>query len=223
MAWPADVGDLDVRYALDDLANKRVLRRGLLLQCPECRRLDFIPIENLAQTMECTLCGSRIPLIQPTWNLPETEPRWFYDAHPVARALITTHGDAPLQLAAHLTRQANKYAHVGELTLMQDGRTVAETDLISVVDDRLSVAEVKTNADLAAGGNLDKAVLKRILAAQILRADQIILATTRAAWPPSTVKAVAEAIRTADWFGARPELRLITRLGSVDLVDVANR
>lgn len=222
-AWPADVSDLDVRHALDDLATRRVLRRGLLLQCPECRRLDFIPIENLAQTMQCTLCGSRIPLVQRTWNLPATEPRWFYDAHPAARALITTNSDAPLRLAAHLTRRAKKYAHIGELELVQGGRTVAETDLISLVDDRLSIAEVKTNVDLASGGNLEKAVLKRVLAARILRADEIILATTKAAWPQSTVEAVADAIRNADWYGARPELRLITRLGSVDLVDVATR
>lgn len=210
--WPTGTDELEIRQVVDDLTNRRILRRGLLLKCPECSRLDFFALDQLAQTVDCSLCGSQIRLIQPNWHLPHDEPRWFYDAHPAARTLTSTNSDVPLLLAHHLRLAARHFTHIGELELIQNNKSVAETDLVALTDNVLSVAEAKINTDLGAGGGLPKAIRKRILAAQTLRADQIILATTKTAWPQSTVDQLRTAIADADWLGPTPSVRLITGL-----------
>lgn len=189
--WPIDTDELEIRHIVDDLTDRRILRRGLLLKCPECSRLDFFALDQLAQTVDCSLCGSQIRLVQPNWHLPHDEPRWFYDAHPAARTLTTTNSDVPLLLAHHLRQTARHFAHIGELELVRNSKSAAETDLLALTDNVLSVAEAKINTDLGAGGGLPKAISKRILAARVLRADQIILATTKT--NPSSGTCVAAA------------------------------
>lgn len=218
--WPDSVNDLTVRRAVDELAQQRILRRGLLLRCPDCLRLDFYPVEDLAQQMVCDQCGASVSLIQASWHKPEQEPRWFYDAHPLARGLVPTNSDVPLLLAAHLTANARVHSHIGEIELTTGKTSDAETDLIALTDEILSVAEVKTNTNLAAGGRLERAIEKRILAAQVIRADHIILATTRQEWPDATVTAMQNAIKKADWVARPPALRLITGLRAKTVDDV---
>lgn len=202
-----------VRRVIDDLLIKGVLRRGLVLRCSACSRLDFFSIDQLAQRMPCALCGAQISLVQSNWRHPIAEPKWFYDAHPTARQLVSEHSDLPLILAHHLTHRSRRAWHVGELELVEEGNSVAETDLVAFVDGQLIIAEVKSNNDLAAGGSLRRAVDKRIIVAQVIRADQIVLATSKATpFSNATVRALKEGIEKAEWIGRPPAVRLISDL-----------
>lgn len=218
--WPDAVDDLTVRRAVDELAQQRILRRGLLLRCSDCLRLDFYAVEDLAQQMVCDQCGAPVSLIQTNWHKPEQEPIWFYDAHPLARALVPTNSDVPLLLAAHLTAKARTHSHIGEIELTKGTKSAVETDLIALTDEILSVAEAKTNTDLAAGVGLGIAIEKRILIAKVLGADHIILATTGKKWPDATVTALKQAIASAEWASRTPTLRLITGLRGENVGDV---
>lgn len=204
---------MHVRTAIDDLLTRGVLRRGLVLRCSACSRLDFFSIDQLAQRVPCALCGAQVSLVQSNWKHPVAEPKWFYDAHPTARQLVSEHSDLPLILGHHLTRAARRAGHVGELELLKEGRSVAETDLVALVDGQLIISEVKSNNDLAAGGSLRRAVNKRIIVAQVIRADQIVLATSKSTpFSDATVRELKEGIERAEWFGQPPVVRLISDL-----------
>lgn len=219
--WPDGTSPGDVRAVTDDLLERRILRRGLLLRCPDCSQLDFFAVDQLAQRLTCALCGSGISLVQENWKLPVQEPLWYYDAHPAARSLVPTNSDLPLILGHHLSRSARRSVHIGELELVQEAKAVAETDLVAWVDNQLIVAEVKANTNLAAGKSLTAAVAKRVLVAKVLCADQIVLATSKAtSWPSETVETLIAAIEAANWFGRPPKVRLITGLTSNDPLDV---
>jgi hypothetical protein len=61
---------------------------------------------------------------------------------------------------------------------------------------------------------------KRVQLAQVLRADQVVLATTESAWTPASLTAMRSAIAKADPVaGRRPQLLLICGLGTSKLTD----
>ena len=61
---------------------------------------------------------------------------------------------------------------------------------------------------------------KRVLAAQVLMADEIILATTRESWDSATRRAMKSAIRAETWqSGSTPRLTFISKLGTPQVID----
>ena len=94
------------------------------------------------------------------------------------------------------------------------GNPVAEADLIAISDDDLIVAEAKSNDAL--GGStkeIKRAAAKRVRLADVLRADQIILATTEPQWSASSTTEILNAVTGHTWpAGLRPAVRLITGL-----------
>lgn len=211
--WPEGTTPQEVREVTDDLLERGIVRRGLVMRCPACARLDFFSVDQLAQRVPCALCGAKIAFVQENWKFPVSEPQWFYDAHPAVRQLVASHSDLPLILGHYLGRSARHAWHVGEFELVEGRKSIAETDLVALVDGQLIVAEVKSNNDLAAGASLAAAVKKRITVAQVIRADQIVLATSKSTpWSTATVAALKEGIGEASWFGRPPTVRLISDL-----------
>jgi hypothetical protein len=98
-------------------------------------------------------------------------PRWrLHDPH------VITGKD----LAEYLRSTTRRYDDVPELELRDaSDKPVAEADLIAVSNDEVIAAEVKSNNTL--GNNpreVKHAAAKRVRLGDVLRADQIILATT---------------------------------------------
>lgn len=212
-----------LRDAVDALAARGVLRRGLVLGCRLCRRPSFVAIGSLGQVNECARCGTANDLAQWQWRLPTEEPSWFYDLHPVARDLLADHGEVPLLLARHVRTASRRYDDAPELELRDaSGNPMAEADLIALSDDAVIVAEAKsTNALGASPREIKRAAAKRVLLADVLRADQIILATSEPAWIESSVTELSAAVAGRPWpAGRQPAVRLITGLGSTDVEDL---
>lgn len=217
---------LEARAALDELLVHGVVRRGLLLGCRLCAQLNFVPVDQLGQNNDCQRCGSTTTLVQDAWRIPAAEPTWFYDLHPVARAFVKDNGAAPLWLAHHLAGGARDYTDCAELNLVLPGTRTsrAEADLIAHVDGVLIVAEVKTTDSLGTRAELPTAARKRVLWAAVLHADEIVLATTRAAWQPKSVDAMRGVLQDAIREGVfaptiTPRLRLVTGLHTSDVDD----
>jgi len=206
-----------VRDSVDALAARGVVRRGLILGCGTCGRPAFIAVGNLAQVNLCPRCGTANELARMQWRDPVEEPSWYYDLHPVARDLLADHGEVPLLLSRHLRSTARRYDDVPELELRDDsGKPVAEADLIAVGNDEVIVAEAKSNDALGKNPReVKRAAAKRVRLADVLRADQIVLATTRPEWSASSLREIRSAVTGHPWpAGPRPAVRLITGLGS---------
>jgi hypothetical protein len=212
-----------LRDGVDALAARRALRRGLVLGCGTCGRPSFIGVGNLDQVNKCPRCGAANELAQRQWRDPVEEPSWYYDLHPVARELLADHGEVPLLLSRHLRSASRRHDDVPELELRDaSGEPVAEADLIAVSDDDLIVAEAKSNDAL--GGStreIRRAAAKRVRLADVLRADQIILATTEPQWSASSITEIRRAVTGHTWpAGLQPAVRLITGLGGGHVEDL---
>lgn len=206
-----------LRDGLDALAARQVVRRGLILDCATCGRPAFIAVGSLAQVNQCPRCGTANELAQTRWRDPVEEPTWYYDLHPVARELLAEHGEVPLLLSRHLRSTSRRYDDVPELELRDDsGNPVAEADLIALSNDQVIVAEAKSNDVLGKNPReVKRAAAKRVKLARVLRADQIILATTQPEWSGSSLAEIRSAVTGHPWPAQlRPAVRLVTGLGS---------
>lgn len=216
MASLSALGPGDVRPVADRLLAAGILRRGLIVDCSSCQRLSFVEIGRLAQRNDCPRCDHRDELVHDRWNRAGPEPAWYYDLHPAARELFRQHGDVPLLLSRYLRTASRRYTDVAELEMADAaGHGLAEADLLAHADGRVITAEAKSNDALAESRKRIRAAAeKRVLLARALRADEIVLATTRPAWSTATIEAMRSAMAQQTWpGGAPPLLRSICGLG----------
>lgn len=214
--WPQDTNLRALRERVDELVSRRVLRRGLALICSECNRAAFFALEDLGQENVCNRCSAVTPLSLAAWKTPAEEPLWFYDLHPVARELMQGHGDMPLIAVGHLASGASYVVDTPELELIGKSGPVAETDLLIHADGKVVTGEVKTSDELEGSRKGRRtAASKRVLWADVVRADEVVLATTQPAWGQSSIECMIEALRNHNWIpGHAPRLRTLTDLGS---------
>ncbi|WP_199515966.1 hypothetical protein [Nucisporomicrobium flavum] len=215
------LNDQEVRRQTDELLQRSVLRRGLLLLCEQCGRAGFVSIDDLRQVNECPRCQARNDLVQPRWKKPADEPTWYYDLHAVVRDLIAQNGDVPLLLSHHLRTTSRSYADVAELELLGAGKRLAEVDLLAYADGQLITAEAKRPGTMGSSTELTSGARKRVLVAEQLQADQIVLATAAAQWAETTVKAMCHAMRSQSWSRVVPRLRLISGLSTAKIADLS--
>jgi hypothetical protein len=216
--------DSDARDQIDALVRGGILHRGLILGCAECAHVAFVPIEDVGTTIRCQRCRADNDLTRARWRIPVDEPLWFYDLHPTARDFLgaSANGHVPLLLSRHLRSQTQwDLSEAPEFELVKKGKAVAETDLLALTERRLVSAEAKTTNKLGKNSTeRNDAARKRVLAAKLLMADQIILATTEPSWVDSSVKSMKSAIGAETWdTGTPPRLRIITGLGTASVTD----
>jgi len=210
---------LTARDTIDGLLNAGFLHRGLLIVCPACTHAAFIPIEDVATTIRCPRCLHESNLTRDRWRLPVEEPQWYYDLHPIARALLRENGHVPLLLSQHLRCKSDRgYTDAPEFELMVSGDPAVETDLLALVDRQLVASEAKSTNTF--GNDKREAARKRVLAARVLVADEIGLATTQDSWEAATIGALKSAIRAETWpSGSIPRVRTISKLGTPQVTD----
>ena len=213
--------DDQLREVIDALTERRILARGLVLDCGTCERPAFTRINDLSQMNSCPHCHASSELVRARWRQPPDEPTWFYHLHPLARDLLKQHGEVPLLLSHHLRSVSRSYTDISELELLDSGNPIAECDLLAAVDGTVIAAEAKSVTRLGRSAQEVKEVInKRIRIARVLRADEIILATTESRWDHTGVRELAAAVRAREWpTGSAPSVRLIIGLGTPGLGD----
>jgi hypothetical protein len=186
------------RKTLDRLLGLNVLRRGLLLSCERCRWQAFYPIEQVGPSFRCAACSHASPVTQGRWYKGDPGPAWNYSLDQVVRDLLRQHGDLPLLAAAHLRRNTRAFLWAPELIIAHTTGTV-ELDICVIVHGHVVVGEAKSNGRLESSDKgTGRAATRLIQAAQLLNADEIVLATSEPAWAPGAITAVQTAL-AAGW------------------------
>jgi hypothetical protein len=208
------VGELGVeetRGVVDDWATRHILRRGLVLGCDACRYSAWYDIGDVGASFTCQRCRQLNILVARAWKDPVAEPRWYYDlAEPVYQA-FRGNVQAPLFCLRALKKGSTSFLFVHEMDVhdAEDDSLIGELDIWAIRDGRIIVGEATTTDDFAGQSSKKLATLGRI--AEVVTADEVVLATTAPAWRPAVVE------RADKLFGeSRVRLRLMT---SSELVD----
>jgi hypothetical protein len=202
------VQEHEARDTIDRLLTLNVLRRGLLLYCARCRTYDFYRIEQVGQTFECHACGHASPLVRSQWYEDDTEPHWYYSLDQVVRDLLVNHGDVPLLAAANLS-QRSAMLWSPELEITDDTGSV-EIDICTILDGRIVIGEAKSNATLRAEKSPEEVAKGLAHAAQLLTADEVVLATSQTRWRNDVVSLVRNAVSKSWTRGPQPVIRELT-------------
>jgi hypothetical protein len=202
----------DARSVLDRLVDLKVLRQGFLLYCARCRTYDFYRIDQVGATFDCLACGHVSPLTRGQWYAQDPEPHWYYALDQVVHDLLTHHGDVPILAAAKMGHGASSLLWSPELELT-DAVGSIEIDICVVINGRIIIGEAKSNASLRGDKSTEEVAKGLARAAQVLSADEIVLATSRERWATGVVQAVKDAV-AANWtMGPRPLISELTRVG----------
>jgi len=196
---------------IDQLTSARLLRRGLILGCLECGRPSFVGIDNLGQAFNCQRCAAVNELTSARWRGTAADPRWYYDLHPSFRELLGAGGDVVLLAAAHLRKNARRYFDVAEMEFHDSGETVAEVDLIALVDGEVVMVEAKKKGGLGTGKQRTRTIGKKLRISEILRVDSITLATSDPAWAAADVDKFRNCAAGTSF--SVPEIQTLTGLG----------
>jgi len=201
------------RDVLDRLTSLDVLRRGLLLSCERCRWQAFYPVGQVGKAFRCAACSHDSNLAAGTWYKKDPEPAWNYSLDQVVRTLLEQHGDVPMLAAERLRRGTRDFMWAPELSIQQ-GRSSTEIDICAIVNGRVVVGEAKVNGRLDSSGKSPSQAADRLVrAAQVLTADEIVLATTQPAWAPGSLTAVETSLAGHWQHGPRPTVNVMTSLG----------
>lgn len=192
------------RDLLDSALDSGVLRRGLALLCGICEQAQFVQVDRLGQRWSCNRCDASNALNRTAWKMPNNEPVWYYDLHPVGHNLLANNGEVPALLSAHLRARlrGNSRLHdIDEVEILRDGQAIVELDLVACMDDSIIIAECKRPGNLGVNGKRAglREVLKKCDAARYLRADIMIFATAASCWEPTARQWVNEAVENFDF------------------------
>ncbi|GGU96115.1 hypothetical protein GCM10010182_10880 [Actinomadura cremea] len=219
-ARTVDLDPATVRDHLDAALRAGVLRRGLVLRCAICEQKQFQTVDKLGQCWRCLRCDALNDLNQHAWKLPQDEPIWFYDLHPVGRHVLREHGEVPALLSTFLHKQRNEnrgtFNDLEEVEFSQDNQPQVEIDLVAYTDDVLTVAECKSPGELI-GKAGRREVQKKCRAATWLRADQLLFATTAEEWTQATRTLVKNVVSSFGEWGSLgpPQVKFVTGLGRI--------
>jgi len=201
------------RATLDRLLGLNVLRRGLLLSCERCRWQAFYPIDQVGRSFVCAACSHTSGVAQGSWYKGDPEPAWNYGLDQVVRDLLRQHGDLPILTAAHLRRDARDFLWAPELAI-EDATGEVELDACLIIDGRVVVGEAKSNGQLGSGRRgTGQASANLVRIAQLLTADEIVLATSKPAWAPGAIPAVERALAAGWQDGPTPKITELVNVG----------
>lgn len=208
----------ETRDLLDAALDSGVLRRGLALLCGICEQAQFVQVDRLGQRWSCIRCDASNALNRTAWKMPNNEPAWYYDLHPVGHNLLANNGEVPALLSAHLrskVRGNSRLHDIDEVELLRGGKAIVELDLVACMDDSIVIAECKSPGNLGVNGKGAglREVNKKCEAAKLLRADILIFATAAQQWESATKEWISEAVGKFN-FGPlnRPVVELIEDL-----------
>lgn len=199
-----------LRSMVDHLGLLGVLRRGLILACGACTRVQWIPAAEITKAI-CARCQAHIPLAHESWGRPVEEPRWFYDLHPVVRDVIEECGHVAVLAGRHLQPKWRARSTVLPDIEFKSAKDHFEIDLVLTSRNRVYVGECKHRPAIPTN-EVSKKLHALVRSAALLRADEIVRASGQpGAWDHEFVQKLADRVASTRWVsGKQPRIRLLT-------------
>lgn len=133
----------DLKRTLQELVNARILQQGIITHCRQCGSRIWRELGSIRQDFECPGCGA-------TTHTP-VEGTWHYRLNSLVSKAISEHGTVPLINALAKAREEARNSFIyspGFQFYMryEDKKPITEVDAICLVDGKLWIGEVKSNA-----------------------------------------------------------------------------
>ena len=205
----ADVAVEQARTIVDQLLDRHVLDRGLVLACERCAYAAFYPLAELSRNFTCGRCGRSAAIRQERWKKPVDEPYWYYSLDEVAFQALSHDGWDVVEVLTQLSHHTRSFLWTPQMDFWQGDDLLGEIDIIAIADGRLIVGEAKSGDRLEHGAGAErKAVARLVQLAEHLTADTLVLAS-RTTWSQRTRQAIATAVASQDL-----ETRFFDTIGS---------
>ena len=201
---------------VDNLAERGVLERGVILQCPDCRLVAWYAAEDFGQHFRCQRCRNQNRVLRSSWRERNAkDPTWFVGLREVVRQFILQNSWLTMLAIAQLKAFRGDFSYAVESGLRRPGESKpdVEADLWVVSDSRVIIGEAKSVAcgsDRAELGNDEAKKLAR--AAQIVGADELVLFTNGQGWVESTPHRVENELGRCGALGTRVRVESQVRI-----------
>lgn len=180
-----------VSSLIQDLAQRKVLRRGLVQRCVRCRALRWYALEKVNDTFACERCLTHNQLSPEGIPGGPDSAELSFGLHEVVYQFLSHDGDIPQLALQKLREQSSKFSVAPEASFTQGNKTT-ELDILALVDGRIVVGEAKKTAKLDRTAANEVAMIKRVRnIAEALTAHQIVFASA-VEWAEATKKRIEE-------------------------------
>jgi len=140
----ADVAAEQARTIVDQLLDRHVLDRGLVLACERCAYAAFYPLAELSRNFTCGRCGRSAAIRQERWKKPVDEPYWYYSLDEVAFQALSHDGWDVVEVLTQLSHHTRSFLWTPQMDFWQGDDLLGEIDIIAIADGRLIVGEAKS-------------------------------------------------------------------------------
>jgi hypothetical protein len=106
----AGVDAEQARMIMDQLLERQVLDRGLVLACERCAHAAFYPLAELSRTFTCGRCHTTATIRQERWKKPTAEPYWYYSLDEVAFQALSHDGWDVVHVLTQLRHHTRSWA-----------------------------------------------------------------------------------------------------------------
>jgi rubrerythrin len=133
----------ELKRTLQELVNAMILQQGIITHCRQCGSRIWRELGAIKQEFECPGCGA-------TTHAP-VEGRWHYRLNSLVSKAISEHGTVPLINALAKAREEARNSFIYSpgfqfYVRYEDKSPITEVDAICLVDGKLWIGEVKSNA-----------------------------------------------------------------------------
>ena len=209
IATLAGVSAEQARTTVDQLLERQVLNRGLLLSCERCSHAAFYPLAQVSQTFTCSRCSATASIVQQRWKKPVEEPHWYYALDEVVFQALHLDGWDVVQALAKLRQHARSFLWTPQTEFYEGEHRRGELDLLAIADGRVIVGEAKKGDRLGDTARAERPAAARLLKlAEALTADTLVLAS-RTTWSQRTRDVIGGAVGSKDI-----ETRLLETIGT---------
>ncbi|WP_096510658.1 hypothetical protein [Filimonas lacunae] len=142
----AGVNSKELRGSISDFLRKKILLRGLILQCERCSYLGWYRMEEIGQQFVCNRCYSEQVYTERHWRMPEQEPGFYYKLDEMFYQGLNSNMRVPV-LSLNVMKEAAKYCfiYIPEVKIWDSAGKLSEVDLLCIVDGRVVIGEAKSN------------------------------------------------------------------------------
>jgi hypothetical protein len=132
-----------LKQALQELVDSKILQQGIVARCRQCSSRIWRELGSIKQQFECPGCGADVR--------SPVEPRWYYRLNSLVSKAVSEQGTVALINALAEAREKARSSFIFSPGFVfyadyDDKDPVSEVDAICLVDGKLWIGEVKSNA-----------------------------------------------------------------------------